>query len=515
MPTPTGDPSSARHSATILVLSLLALAAHLAVNALGGYGYFRDELYYLACGQRLAAGYVDQPPLVVFVMAGSRLVFGESVFAVRLLPAAASALSVMLLCLIARRMGGGRPAMVLGALAYLAAPHIMAFDTYASMNSLDIVFWLLAAYLVVRLVDRPDLPGWLLLGLALGLGLLNKTSVLWLGAGLFLGILLTPLRRQLATPGPWAAGLVALVVFSPFVVWNLQHDLAHLEFMKNAAGEKYASLTRLRFLADLFRGMNPFTFLVSLPGLAWCLVDREGRRFRALGIAIAAVFAILLANPHTKSEYAAAACAVLFACGGVAIERRAGAWRRVVVPAAAAVLAISGAVVAPLAMPILPVETYLRYARALGVAPVTAEGKDLAELGQFFADMHGWEELAQHVSVAFLTIPESERRTTVAFVHNYGEAAALELYASRYPVPRVICNHNSYWLWGVGTAEITTFIRLGGTREDYLESYADVSPAGVHQCRYCMPYENDLAIFVARRRLVPIADQWSEYRHYE
>lgn len=511
MPTPTGLPPAARHAVTIAALSLLALAVHLAANALGGYGYFRDELYYLACGHRLAAGYVDQPPLAVFVIAASRVLFGESVFAVRLLPAAASALSVMLICLLARRLGGGRAAMTVGTLAFLAAPHIQAYDTYASMNCLDIVFWLWAAYLVAGLGERPALPAWLLLGAVLGLGLLNKTSVLWLGAGLAVGILATPLRRRLATGGPWAAGLLALLLFSPFVVWNLQHDLAHLEFMRNAAGAKYASLTRLRFLADLVRGMNPFTFLVSVPGLLWVLFDREGRRFRPLGIAIAVVFAILLVNPHSKSEYAAAACAVLFACGGVAIERRAGTWRR----AAVGVLAASGLLVAPFAMPILPVATYLRYARALGVAPATAEGKQLAELGQYFADMHGWEELAQHVSAAYLTIQPEERAATVAFVSNYGQAAALELYASRYPLPRVICTHNSYWIWGPGSGDVTTFIRLGGAREDYFESYLDVAPAGVHTCTYCMPYENDLGIFIARRRRLPIQAQWPEYRHYE
>ena len=129
--------------------------------------------------------------------------------------------------------------------------------------------------------------------------------------------------------------------------------------------------------------------------------------------------------------------------------------------------------------------------------------------------MHGWEELARDVSAAYLTIPEAERKTTVVFVTNYGEAGALELYAHRYPLPRVICNHNSYWMWGVGATPITTFIRLGGKREDYFESYDNVTAAGVHHCRYCMPYENDLGIFIARKRKVPIEKAWPGYKHFE
>jgi hypothetical protein len=227
------------------------------------------------------------------------------------------------------------------------------------------------------------------------------------------------------------------------------------------------------------------------------------------------VAAVLLANPHTKSDYIAAAYPMLFACGGVAYDRLKRPWRAVATWGVSALLVVSGALLAPFAMPILPVNTYLRYSQALGVAPSTSENQELADLPQFFADMHGWEELAQSVSKAYLTIPAPERETTVAFVSNYGEAGALELLASRYPLPRVICNHNSYWFWGVGPTPITTFIRLGGNREEYLESYGDVTRVGVHACAHCMPYENDLGVFIARNRRVPIDRAWPEYKHFE
>ena len=158
----------------------------------------------------------------------------------------------------------------------------------------------------------------------------------------------------------------------------------------------------------------------------------------------------------------------------------------------------------------LPVETYIRYADLMGVSPSTPEKLQLAELPQFFADMQGWEELAQDVSKAYLSLPAEERTTTVALVGNYGEAGALELYARKYPLPRVICAHNSYWFWGVGDTRITTFIRLGGTKDDHSKNYGDVTLAGVHTCRYCMPYENNLNIFVARQRRRPIEEVWGE-----
>jgi hypothetical protein len=500
---------------TILLMAVLALALHVLANALAGYGYFRDELYYVACSKRLAAGYVDQPPLSIFVLAVARI-FGDSVWAIRLVPAILSGVSAALVGLLARRMGGGRTAVVLASLAFIAAPQILGFHTYYSMNSLDIMFWLLAVHALLGAAERGGLRSWLLLGLVLGLGLLNKTSVLWLGAGVGAAIVFSgQLRRQLAAPGPYVAAVLALVLFSPFIIWNALHGWPHIEFMRNATAGKYSSLTRARFLSDQFLAMNPLTYLISLPGLVWCLAGREGRRWRPVGIVFLTVFAVLLINPHTKSEYMAAAYPMLFAAGGVAAERMRQPWRAVAVPVLAGSIVVSGAILAPLAMPVLPVDTYVRYARALGMAPSTAENLELSDLPQFFADMHGWEELARDVSTAYLTVPEAERPTTVSLVSNYGEAGALELFARRYPLPRVVCTHNSYWLWGVGPTPITTFIRLGGNREKYLATYGNVTLAGVHTCAHCMPYENNLNIFIARDRKEPIENAWPKNKHFQ
>ena len=502
-------------TATIVILCLLPLAIHLAVNLLGGYGYFRDELYYIACAKRLGAGYVDHPPFSIYVLALVRLLIGDSVFAIRLVPAITSALSVAVVCGLVLKMQGGRAALIVAALAFICSGQLLGYHAFYSMNSLDILLWLVAAYVLVGLVEHATTRRWLVLGLMLGLGLLNKTSVLWLGAGIAAALLLTDLRSQLRTRGPWLAAVTALALFSPYVLWNLAHRLPHLEFMRTASAEKYASLTRGRFVVDQVVNMNATVVLVALLGLAWYFFAKDGRRFRSLGIVFLTVFAILFLNPHSKSEYIAAGYTLLFAGGGVAIERLGRRWGRAIPVAAAALLVAVGLVVAPFALPMLPVEAYIRYARARGVEPSTPEAKELAELPQFYADMHGWEELARNVSAAYLSIPEAERPTTVALVGNYGEAGALEHFARRCPLPRVLCTHNSYWFWGVGDTRITTFIRLGGTLDRYRETYGEVTQAGIHTCRYCMPYENDLGIFVARQRRIPIDQAWGELKHFE
>jgi hypothetical protein len=500
---------------TVGAFAVLTVAVHLLVNAFGGYGLFRDELYYIACSRHLAPGYVDHPSLSIVVLAATRLLFGQSLFAIRLVPAVLSGLAVVLLGRLVVRLGGGRLAVVVASTAFVASPQLLAFFSYYSMNSIDIVLWLLAGNALVGVIERPSLGRWAWLGLALGLGLANKTSALWLCAGVAAAVLLTDLRRQLRYAGPYLAAAIAVAFLAPFVLWNVANGWPHLEFMRNAVAGKYSELTRWRFIRTQFDSMNMFTYLISLPGLWWCLFHSVGRRHRAIAIVFLTTFGILLANAHTKSEYIAAAYPMLFAAGGVALSSLRGRWRLAVLSPVLLLVVAQGIVSVPFAMPILPVETFIRYARALGVAPSTPEKKQLAELPQFYADMHGWEEVAQHVSAVYATIPEPERASTVMLVGNYGEAGAIEYYAQTYPLPRVICTHNAYWFWGPGDEPITTFIRLGGSREDYTENYGEITPVGVHTARYCMPYENNLSVFVVRQRKLPIQQQWRDYKHFE
>ncbi|MGZ7066555.1 MAG: glycosyltransferase family 39 protein [Candidatus Aminicenantales bacterium] len=298
-----------------------ALAFHLAVNAFGGYGIFRDEYYYIACSKRLAAGYVDQPPLAMFLMAAGRALFGASQFGIRVLPALAHAATIVLGGFVARKLGGRRTAVLLTCVAVSLTPLIVGHTNIFQMNAFAHLLWAAAVYTVVLIVEKSRPRLWVLLGFVMGLGLLNKIDFLWFGAGLAAGLLLTDLRKHLRTPWPYAAAGIALLAFSPFIIWNITHDFAHLEFIRNATAGKYSGLTRLDFLVGQARDMNPLNMLLWVPGLFFLFFNREGRRFRVLGIIYITALAILLANPHSKSEYLAPAYMMLFAAGGVAVER--------------------------------------------------------------------------------------------------------------------------------------------------------------------------------------------------
>jgi hypothetical protein len=510
----TGDTND---NILIFGLALAALAFHVAVNALGGYGIFRDEFYYIACSKRLAAGYVDQPPLAMFIMAAGRELFGVSQLGIRVLPALSHALTVLLAGLLTRRMGGRRTAVILACLGVLLAPLLIGHTNIFQMNAFSQFFWALAAYILVLIVERSRPILWLLVGVVIGLGLLNKIDFLWFGAGLAAALLLTNLRKHLATPWPYAAAGIALLVFSPFILWNLAHDFAHLEFIRSATAGKYSGLTRLDFLSGQALLLNPVNMAFWVPGLLFLLFGREGRRFMAFGIIYLTAFAVLLANGHSKAEYLGPAYPMLFAAGGVFWERwteRGRRGRRAAVWGLATAGVLTSFVLLPFAVPILPVETFIKYSAALGVEPSSAESNDLAELPQFYADMFGWVDLARDVSRVYQTLSPEERAGTVVLARNYGQAGSLEYYADKYPLPRVISAHNSYWVWGYPKEPIGTMLLVGGDPEHEREHFDEVIPAAVHTCRYCMPYEKNRPILICRGLRFSMADLWQESRGF-
>ncbi len=430
-----------RVSVMIWGMAALALAVHVLVNLAGGYGFFRDELYFIACSEHLSAGYVDHPPLSVLLLKMSRLLFGSSLFAVRLPVALAAAGAVALTGLIARELGGGRRAVFFACLAALVSPVHLGISNIFSMNAFDILLWVAAVYVLLRLIKTGQPADWILLGVLLGLGLLNKTSVLWLGAGIGVAMLLiAPLRRQLRTIWPYTAAAIALLLFSPFIIWNAVYGFPHLEFMRNAL-IKYQSQTPASFLTGVFMAHHPLAAPLWLGGLLFLLLGRaedEPRRhqMRALFIIFTTVLAILLLNYHSKPEYLTPAMTLVFAGGGLAIERvLSGRWGRRLAVVYAVVLILTGVVVAPMALPILPVDSYIAYSRALGMAPSTAEGHKLADLPQFYADMFGWEQKARDVAQVFNSLPDSDRAKCAIYGQNYGQCGAIDYFGARLGLP--------------------------------------------------------------------------------
>ncbi|MBA2432946.1 MAG: glycosyltransferase family 39 protein, partial [Chthoniobacterales bacterium] len=302
----------------IFAFAAVALLIHLLTN--GRYGYFRDELYFLACSRHLDWGYVDMAPLSAWVLRLQTSLFGESLFSLRLLPAIAHALVVALTGWLAREMGGRAWAVGLACTASLSALVYLAIGNVYAMNVFEPLFWGGCAFLLVRIVNSSGSSGamWLLFGLVAGLGFQNKHSFVFFGAATVLALLFTPQRRELLRLPIWMGGGIALAIALPNIVWQVQHGWPTLELLRNVAeSDKNVVLGPVQFVVQQVLIMNPATLPLWLGGLLWLLVSRLGSRYRVIGLTYLFALAIFILM-RGKHYYLAPIYPLLFAAGGVA-----------------------------------------------------------------------------------------------------------------------------------------------------------------------------------------------------
>lgn len=497
-------------TALLVYLALGKLLIHFWSN--GTYGYFRDELYYVACSDHLAWGYVDHPPFSIAVLAATRRLLGDSIFALRLPVVLAGAASVFLTGRMARALGGARFAQWLAALAFLVMPASLAMGSFFSMNAFDLLFWIGMVLILIRMLNTGDPRLWLAFGLVAGFGVLNKISVAFLGFGLVVGLLLTRQRRLLANRWVLVGGAVAALIVLPHIVWQFAYGFPTAEFIRNATAYKITAMSPLQFLQAQVLLAGPLTVPIWLAGLGYLLFARAAERYRVLAIAYLAVLALLIVQ-HGKAYYLVPAYAMLLAGGAVAIERATESrrWLRLVVGTATA---LGGVVVAPLAIPLLPPETYVRYTETIGVQPPQEERNAIGALPQHFADRFGWENLVATIAHVYHALPLNDQLACAILGSNYGEAAAVDFFGGRYGLPKAISGHNNYWLWGPRGATGEVVIAVGFPRKELDAAFESVEQAATIESPYAMPSETNLPVYVCRRLRVPLNDAWPKLKRF-
>jgi hypothetical protein len=500
---------AARGSIAILGgLAGVKLLLHLATHQ--RYGYERDELYFIACAEHLAWGYVDHPPLVPWIARLSGELFGYSLFGIRLFPVAALTAALVMTGSMARRLGGGPFAQALACLSFLIAPLYLRLGTFLNIPSFEVLCWSLASYLLIVLLqeDRPRL--WLWIGAIVGLGLLNKYSMLLFGAALGVGLLLTLARRYFRSRWLWLGGAIALVVFLPNLIWQVTHGFPTLEFIRNLNRDVMGRVSASDFLMGQVLYMHPLLFPVWMAGLAWYLFSADGKPHRLLGWMFIVALAVLLAA-KSKVYYLAATFPMLMASGAVATEQ----WltrleKRRLRPAILSLLVLGGLVFLPLALPILPIDTLDR------AIPRASFGliEDPFELTEHFHKEFGWEEQVAAVARVVHSLPETERAGVSILAGNYGEAGAIDFFGPEHGLPKAISGHHSYYLWGPGGASGDVVISLGVPLEVLTGIFARVEEVARIYHPHALPLESDLPIFLCKQPRMSMESAWPRLRRY-
>jgi hypothetical protein len=479
----------------------------------GRYGYFRDELYFIACGQHLAWGYVDQPPLIAVLARLTTAVFGESLVGLRVLPALAAGGLVALTGWLARRLGGGTYAMALSGVAVALVPFFLFCGHTLTMNAFEPLFWMGCVALLVEMIRSGDQRLWLAVGAVAGAGVLNKHSMGFFAVCLALGLLLTPQRRLMRSGWLVAGGVLAVALVLPHLLWQLHHGWPMFELLRNGQLHKNAPFVLGEFLSAQVLLLHPLFAPLWLAGLGFLLFSRAGRPYRALALGFGVLLGLYIVL-KAKAYYMAPAYPVLLAAGAGVIER---AVRRALPRAAVlTVAAMGGAALAPMTLPVLPEEQFITYRRMLNLEPAPTERHQMGALPQHHADQHGWRELVSAVAEVYRRLsPEEQARTTI-FAQNYGEAGAIDWLGRASGLPPARSGHNNYFLWGPGDTEPQVLIIIGGDAEDNAQACSQLEVAAhVPADPYVMPYEDHLPLYLCRGLKVPMAALWPRVKHYE
>lgn len=486
-----------------IVLAFAAVKLVLAFYASGYYDYFRDELYFIACGRHLDWGYVDHPPLVALcAWIGDHL--GGGLRGFRLLSTLAGTLRLVLTGVLTARLGGKRVAQALACVAVLLTPCYLAVDTIMTMNVFEQVIWLACILVVVEIANGASEKWWLAFGALAGIGLQNKHSMLFFGFAIFASIVLTPLRRSLAKPWIWLGGVIALVIFAPNLIWEVQHNFATLEMLRNVKETgKNVVLGPIAFIVQQAMMLNPFFAPLWIAGLIFLFLQP---RYRFLGWTYL-ILLVLMIKLEAKDYYLAPIYTMLYAAGAVWLSARRWAW----IPALVLIV-IGGLISAPLVLPLLPPEKYLAYQRALGVKPHKNEVSFNSELPQIFADQFGWREMVREVARVYNALPPEVRAKTAILCSNYGEAGAIDFYGPQYGLPNAISGHQSYFLWGPReyTGESVIVIASAIVRTRPL--YSRIDTVGQRNHPYAMPDENGPIFSCTTKR--PLREIWPNYKNW-
>ena len=278
-------------------------------------------MYYLACSEHLAFGYVDQPPLIALLGWIARHTLGTSLPALLFWPALAGAARIVLTAAFARELGAGRFGTLLAA-ALAATPGVWwVIDHQFAMNCLEPLFWGGLAFVVLRLINTGNPKLWLVFGAIAGVGLQNKYSIIFFASALLAGLLLTRQRRLLFTPWILAGGAIAFLIFLPNLIWNIQNNWPFLELMQNVrATGKDVVLPPGQYLLQQILMMNPASFPFWFGGLLFLLFSRDAKNYRALGWTFVITIAFFMIT-HGKDYYSAPAYVMFFAAGAAATER--------------------------------------------------------------------------------------------------------------------------------------------------------------------------------------------------
>ena len=495
----------ASDTAALWLLGLGFTVLHLIAGA--RYGFHRDELLTYSNARDLEWGYVVYPPVTAFLARIELVLFGTSLMGFRFFTAIACGLMAVLTGLMARAMGGGRRAMLVSAFAASIGGAVFFTGSFMSYMSFDLLWWVAAAWCVVRLLQSDDARWWLGIGAFIGLGFMTKYTIAFFAAALLGGILLTPNRRSLRSPWFWCGVALTLLIVAPNLWWQYQHHFVSLAWMRSIHARDIRMGRADYFLLNQFWEItNPVAVPLWLAGLWFLFARPEGKRWRIIGWMYLITLVCLMAV-RGRDYYLAPAYPMLLAAGAAWSETRLASlpapWQSRLLYTPWSRLLVGGLVVAALVLP---------------VAPVNSPWWRIQDATTHQYNMEiGWPELAATVAQVRDSLPVADRATVGVMAGDEGEAGAVNLYGRIYGLPRAISGMNSNWLRGYGDPPPQTVIAVGFKPSELNRIFASCQVAATLWNPYGVV--NDTIgdrdkVYVCGNIRLPWPEFWKHFQYY-
>ena len=476
-------------------------------------------MYYLAIGDDLSFANLDILPLTPTFLKIITTVLGDSIKAVHFTSALCGALSLLFACLITKKLGGRRYATMLTGLCIFFSG-FLPFGALFTYDSLDFLIQVVAIYLLVRIVKEDNQRLWLLFGLVLGIGLLNKISILAFGLATFLSLWLVPQRVYFKSKWIWLAGIIALLFLTPFVIWQSQNNWYYLDFASGYAGNVAYAASFPEFLWNQILPNNIWGLPFWVTGLFLLLFLSKWKTFRLFGLMYIMLF-FLFYFLGLKFYFLLPMYSILFAVGSIKVEeflntldlpKKKITSIRLTIPVAYVIL---GLPLLPFLVPILPIENFVDYASILGVnAGVRTEASKYNQLPHHVADRFGWPEMVDQVAGVYNDIVTESQEKTGILTQSYGQASALKVLGRKYNLPKPISPYGWYYFETLRTDDFQEqYVSVGFSRDELIKVFGEVKIQGIFTHQYCLPQENNNPIYLCKNPKYDLGNYWKVFHN--
>ena len=480
----------------IVALSFLKLLLHLLTNT--HYELHRDGLLYMAQGAHMDWSFLSVPPAIALLGNIARWLGGDSIFVIRLFPAFFGAISVMAIGHLILYLGGKRWAILLGCGAYVLSPAYLRTHTLLQPVFLDQFFWLVATLFMIKLLKSQNTHYWLYLHITWSLAFWAKYNIIFLIFAFIIALLLSPKRSLIASRHFWQGACATMFIVLPILLWQYRHNFPVVYHMTHL---RETQLLNVR-ISDFIMGqllMNIPGILIWLSGALFLLFDREGRQLRVIGFTFLIVMSLYLVASG-KGYYTLGIYPVLLVAGGLAIEKRFTAGIPIIKPIMAVMMILIALPIMPFSLPLLPLDQMAYFCEKskplLGDGALRWEDGRVYPLPQDYADMTGWRELGSLVGKAYQGLSPDERKQSMVFTENYGQAGAIAFYGKAYGVPEPVSFDESFLFWAPDSCNSQILFYVNNDTTDVTKFFTTVELIGRIQDPYAR--ESGLPVWICR-----------------